>query len=65
MWNSSILPHGKTLTGAISPAKSGPGSDGNEGVFHITQDSSITGASPSDWLVSYPGHLLGGLLPLY
>ena len=33
--------------------------DGNEGVLRILQSSSITGASPSDCLVSYPGHLLG------
>ena len=30
-----------------------PGSDGNKGVLRITQSSSITGASPSDCLVSY------------
>ena len=35
------------------------GSDGNEGVLHIPQNSSITGASPSDCLMSYPGHSLG------
>ena len=29
--------------------------DGNEGVLHIPQSSSITGTSPSDCLVSYPG----------
>ena len=37
-----------------------PGSDGNEGVLCIPQSSSITGTSPSDCLVSYPGHSLGG-----
>ena len=42
---------------------SGPGSDGNEGVLRIPQCSSITGASPSDCLVSYPGHSLGRVLP--
>ena len=31
-------------------------SDGNEGALNIPQSSSITGASPSDGLVSYPGH---------
>ena len=31
-------------------------SHGNEKILHISQ--SITGASPSDWLVSYPGHLM-------
>ena len=33
--------------------QSGPGSDGNEGVLRIPQTSSITGASLSDYLVSY------------
>ena len=34
---------------------SGPGSNCNEGVLHIPQ-SSMTGASPSDNLVSFLGH---------
>ena len=39
--------------------------NGNEGVLHIPQSPSITGTSPSDCLMSYPGHLLGGgLTPL-
>ena len=37
------------------PGQSGPGSDGNEKVLRIPQSSSITGNSPSDCLVSYPG----------
>ena len=41
------------------PGQSGPGSDGNEGVLHIPQISK-PGASPSDCLISYPGHLLLG-----
>ena len=44
--------------------QSGPGSDGNEGVLHIPQSSSTAGTSPSDCLVSYSGHSLGGVLPL-
>ena len=32
----------------------------NKGVFSIPQSSSIIGASPSDCLVSYLGHLWGG-----
>ena len=48
-----------TLSGATIPAKSAPGSDGNKWVLHISQSSSITGASLSDYLVSYPGHLMG------
>ena len=45
--------------GPIRCYQSGPGSNGNEGVLYIPQSSSITGNSPSDCLVSYPGHLLG------
>ena len=37
--------------------------NGNEGVLRIPQSSSITGTSPLDCLVSYPGHSLGGLTP--
>ena len=43
---------------------SGPGSDGNEEVLCIPQSSSAAVTSPSDCLVSYPGHSLGGVLPL-
>ena len=39
-------------------------SDGIERVLRIPQSSSIIGISPSDCLVSYPGHSLdGGILP--
>ena len=55
---SSIWPMGRTLSGATIPDQSGPGSNDNEGVLHIPQSSSISGASPSNCLVSYPGHLL-------
>ena len=48
-----------TLSGATSLSQSEPGSDGNERVLNIPQNSSITGISPSDCLVSYPGHLVG------
>ena len=50
--------------GATTLGHSIPGSDGNEGVLCIPQSSSITGTSPSDCLVSYPGHFLMGILPL-
>ena len=40
------------------------GVDGNERVLYIPQSSSITGTSPSDCLVSYPGYSLGEVLPL-
>ena len=42
---------------------SGSGSNGNQMVLHITQ-SSRTRDSPSDSLVSYPGHSLGEVLPV-
>ena len=61
---SSIWPIDRTLSGATTPGQIGPGSNGNEGVLCIPQSSSITAASPSDCLVSYPGHLLGGDLTL-
>ena len=49
----------------IEPYQSRPGSDGNEGVRRIPQSSSVTGASLSDCLMSYPGHWFGsGLTPL-
>ena len=50
---SSIQPIDRALSGATTPGQSGPGSDGNEGVLHIPQSSSIAGTSPSDCLVSY------------
>ena len=55
MFDPSIGP----LSSAITPGQYGPGSDGNEGELHIPQNSSITGTSPSDCLMSYLGHLLG------
>ena len=38
-------------------SQSGPGNNGYEGILHIPQNSR-SGASPSNGLVSYPGHLL-------
>ena len=58
-----IWPIDRTLSGATTPNQSGPGSDVNEGVLRIAQSSSITGTSPSDCLVSYPGHSLGDSYP--
>ena len=49
----------RTLSGATAPDQSGLGRDGNEGVPHIPQSSSITGTSSLDSLVSYTGHSLG------
>ena len=50
------------LLGATTSGHGGRGSDSTEGVLHIPQSYSITGASPSDCLVSYPGHSLVGFL---
>ena len=47
------------LSGATTPGQSGPGSNSNKGVLRIPQSYSIAGTSPSDCLVSYPGHMLG------
>ena len=64
MSNSSILHIDKTLSGATTPGQSGPGHYGNEWVLHIPQSSKY-GASPSNCLMSYPGHsLVGGSYPL-
>ena len=54
-----------TLSGAITPGHSGPGSDGNEGELRIPQSSGISGTSPSDCLVSYQDtRWEGSLTPL-
>ena len=45
------------------PLRGGLGSDGNEGVHRILLSSNITGSSPSDCLVPYPGHSLGESYP--
>ena len=50
----------RALSGAIPPGHNGPGSDGNKEVLCISQGSRITRASPSDCLVSYPGHSFVG-----
>ena len=60
LFNPKIGP----FSGTTTLGQSRPGSNGNEGVLHIPKSTSITAASPSDCLVSYPGHLLGGLTPL-
>ena len=54
----SVSPIDRVLSGATIPSQSGPGCNDNEGVLHILKSSSITGASPSDCLVSYLGHSL-------
>ena len=62
---SSLWPIDRTLSGATSLGLNGPGSDDNEAVLHIPLSSSITGTSPPDCLVPYPGQSLGGVLPLH
>ena len=59
----SIKPIDKAISGATIPGQSRPGSNDNERVFRIPQIPSITGTSPSNCLVPYPGHssVVGGL----
>ena len=55
-----------TLYGSIDPSdattssQNEPGSNSNKGTLCIPQNSNITGTTPLDCLVSYPGHSLGG-----
>ena len=49
----------RTLSGATTSGQSRPGSDGNERVLRISQSSIISGASQSDYLISYPEPSLG------
>ena len=53
----SIRPIDRTLSGVANPRQGVAESDG------IPQISSITDASTSDCLVSYPGHPLGESYP--
>ena len=50
----------RTLSGATTLGQIGSESNSNEGVLCIPQSSTITRASPSDCLMSYLGHSLGG-----
>ena len=59
MWNISIWPIDRTLTGTTTLGQSEPESNGNEEVLCIPQSSSITGTSTSDCLVPYRGHSWG------
>ena len=60
---SVVWPVYRTLLHATTPGQSGSESTGNKEVFSIPQSPSITGVSPSDCLMSYPGHSLDGVLP--
>ena len=59
MSNSFVWSIDRNLSGATILGQSGPGNNGNERVLWIPQSSSITGASTSDYLMSYPGLSLG------
>ena len=48
----------RTLSGAITPDDSEPGSYANKRVLRVAQSCSITEATASDCLVSYPGYSL-------
>ena len=61
--SSTWLIH-KNLSGASTLGQSGHGSDGNKDALRIPHSSSIIVTSPSDCLVFYPEHSLGGLTPL-
>ena len=54
----------RTLSGTTTQGQSGPGNNVNDEVFHIPQISKAR-TLPSDGLMSYLGHSLGGVLPLY
>ena len=60
---SSIWRIDRTLSDATIPGQSRPGSDGTEEVLLILQTSSTAEASPSNCLVSYPGHSFGKSYP--
>ena len=60
---SSIWPIDRTLSGATTLGQSGPRSDGSKEILRIPQNVSLTWASPSDCLMSYPGHSLGKFYP--
>ena len=64
MPNSSIRPIDRILSDATTPDQIGPGSNASEEGLDISQSFSITVASQSDCLASYPGHRLGSLIPL-
>ena len=55
-----IDPYIGPLSGAISPGHYGGGSNVIKAIIYIPESSSITEISPSDCLVSYTGHSLGG-----
>ena len=63
MSNSSIWCLDRILSDTTTLGQSGPGSNSNEGILHISLSSSITEALASDCLESYAGHSLGEFYP--
>ena len=59
LYDKKIWPIDSTLSGVTTPGQSTAWSNGNKRGLHFSQSSNITGAVPSDYLLSYPGHLLG------
>ena len=59
--HSSIWLIDRAQSGCTTRRLSGPGSDGNEVVLRILQNSRISEASPSDCFVSYAEHSLGAV----
>ena len=47
------------LSGATTPDQIGPRSNSNEKVLWTPKSSRITGVSPSDYLMPYPGQSMG------
>ena len=62
MSNSSISPLDGTQPGATTLGQCGPDSNSNKRVLYIPQISKA-GALPSNYLVLYPGLLLGKFYP--
>ena len=66
MSNTSTWHIDRMLPGATTPGQRGPGNNGNEWALYIPQSARVR-ASPSAYLMSYPGNSLywwGGLSPL-
>ena len=55
---SSFWPIDRILSSASTRGQNEPCNNGNKGVLYIPQSYNITGATPSDCLVSYPGYSL-------
>ena len=60
---TSISSIDRTLSCAPPLGQSGTGSDGNKVILCIPQNSSVTGASPPDFLMLYVGQSLGVSYP--